>query len=150
MRSSRGQAGFTLLEALVSILLTSFVILALGAALLAAIRSSAVAEEVQHADSALGSLTESIKSMGYPEPPHSDGGECPEVVDFEDQWNAFADRWQPPAGISIGFTEVEHWQPDSGDYASTCLAGNTRVHLLTVEVSIDGETRSAQVVVSDR
>ena len=64
--------------------------------------------------------------------------------------NAFADRWQPPAGISIGFTEVEHWQPDSGDYASTCLAGNTRVHLLTVEVSIDGETRSAQVVVSDR
>ncbi|MCO5322466.1 MAG: type II secretion system GspH family protein [Microthrixaceae bacterium] len=152
MRSTRGQAGFGLLEALVSILLTSMVILGLAGSLLAAIKSSAIAERVQRADSALGSFTESLKTMGYPEPPNSGGGACPELADFDEQWDAFGDRWQPPSGdISVAITAVEHWQPDSGSYASTCPSGgDPYTHLLTVEVSIEGKERSAQVVVADR
>lgn len=152
MRSTRGQAGFGLLEALVSILLTSMVILGLAGSLLAAIKSSAIAERVQRADSALGSFTESLKTMGYPAPPNAGGGDCPELADFEDQWNAFGERWQPPTGdTSIAITAVEHWQPDTGTYTSACPSGgDPYTHLLTVEVSIDGKDRSAQVVVADR
>ena len=152
MPFTRGQAGFGLLEALISIFLTSFVVLGLAGALLASIKSSAVAEEVQRADSALGSFTESLKTMGYPQPPHDGGSSCPELQDFEDQWNDFAERWQPPSGdVSARISAIEHWQPDSGSYASICpSSGDPYSHLLTVEVSIDGKARSAQVVVADR
>ena len=152
MLTIRGQAGFGLLEALISIFLTSFVVLGLAGALLAAIGSSRVADEVQRADSALGSFTESLKTMGYPQPPHEDDGDCPELVDFEEQWNAFGERWQPATGdVSVAISVVEHWQPDSGTYASVCPpGGDPHTHLLTVEVSTDGEVRSAQVVVANR
>lgn len=170
MQINREQAGYSLLEALVSILLTSFVILGLAGSLLAAIKSSEVADRVQRADSALGSFTESLKTMDYPEPDpatglYDGGSQCPGLVDYEDGWSSYADAWAPSDELGIDkdavtgdykleITAVEHWQPDGtdiGTYTADCpTTGDPYTHRLTVEVEIKNKARSAQVVVVHR
>lgn len=154
MQTRRAQSGYSLLEALVSILLTSVVILGLAGSLLAAIKSSEVADRVQRADSALGSFTESLKTMDYPTP--ATPGDCPSLDDYRTAWNDFGvsgNAWPAPAGVTLSITGIEHWQPDptdSGSYVDTCDDGDAYTHRLTVEVEIKGRSRSAQVVVTRR
>lgn len=163
MHQHRNQAGYSLLEALVAIMLTSMVILGLAGALLAAVKSSAVADRVQRADSALGSFTESLKTMDYPD--DGDPATCPTLADFEAGWDSYSDAWEPPAELRIDkdpvtgeheleMVGIEHWQPDGtdmGSYAAACpSAGDPHTHRLTVEVTIAEKSRRAQVVVSQR
>lgn len=153
MRAHRGEAGYSLLEALVSVLLTSFVILGLAGSLLAAIKSSEVADRVQRADSALGSFTESLKTMPYPTV--VDPGNCPSLEAYQDAWDSYADAWPAPQGVTLAITEIEHWQPsgtDVGAYTDDCPdpSGDPFTHRLTVSVEIKGKERQAQVVVTQR
>ncbi|MFV0315458.1 MAG: hypothetical protein ACK5O2_00655 [Microthrixaceae bacterium] len=139
------QSGYGLVEALVSIMLTSVVILGLAGSLLTAIKSSGVSERVQRADSAIGSFTESLRSMPYP----SASGTCPDLNDYRSAWGNYPERWVPPADISIEIVGVEHWQPtgtDAGSFTATCPAEDPSTHRLTVEVGLDGRDRTAQVV----
>ncbi|MFV0318601.1 MAG: hypothetical protein ACK5O2_16765 [Microthrixaceae bacterium] len=144
------QGGFGLVESLVSVVLTSMVIIALVGALLAAVRSSEAADRVQRADSAIGSFTESIKSMPYP----TSAGGCPSLSDVRTGWANYPDAWSPPPGITIEIEQIAHWQPtgaDAGSYAATCPpGGDPSAHLLTVSVSSKGRTRLAEVVMADR
>lgn len=170
MQTRRGQSGYGLFEALVSIMLTAFVILGLAGSLLAAIKSSEVADRVQRTDSALGSFTESLKSMDYPEVDpvsgtYSGGSECPELADFSSAWENFPEAWAPPPELGVDkdpvsgqdrleIVDVEHWQPDGtdmGSYTAACPgAGDPYTHRLTVEVTLGEKSRKAQVVVTRR
>jgi type II secretory pathway pseudopilin PulG len=60
--SNRGQSGFTLLEAIVGMGLTSTVIIALAAGLLTSIRSSDAARSTQEMDAALSAFAENLKA----------------------------------------------------------------------------------------
>ena len=145
------QAGYGLVEALVSVLLTSVVILALAGSLLTAIKSSAVADRVQRADSAIGSFTESLKSMPYPTT--MPAGECPDLQDYRDAWAGYGDAWPGADGVTLEITGIEHWQTgggDAGSYGAACDGGDPLAHRLTVEVTIEDRSRSAQVVVTGR
>jgi type II secretory pathway pseudopilin PulG len=162
MQTHREQAGYSLLEVLISIMLTSMVILGLAGSLLAAIKSSEVAERVQRADSALGSFTESLKTMDYPAPDSVTGlydglSECPGLSDYKDAWNSYLDAWVPSPQLGIDkleITGVEHWYRDGtdvGTYTDVCpTTGDPYTHRLTVEVEIENKARSAQVVVVHR
>lgn len=156
MQRHRGQSGYSLLEALIAIVLTSMVIVGLAGALLAAIRSSEVARRVQRADSALGSFTESLKTMPYPDAGDLAVGNCPSVTEYQAAWSAYADRWIPPADIAVSISGIEHWQPtgtDKGSFTAACPAvgeDDPYANRLTVTVEIDGDSRNAQVVVTKR
>lgn len=146
----RDQAGYSLLEALIAIVLTAFVILGLAGALVAAIKSSTVAERMQVVDSATSSFTESLKAMPYP-----GTGDCPTLQDYRDAWAAFPDAWTAPPGVNVSITGIEHWHPDGtdkGTYTADCPGpgADPYVHRLTVEVDLDDYTRTAQTVVTQR
>ncbi|MCZ7630127.1 MAG: hypothetical protein M5U19_14270 [Microthrixaceae bacterium] len=92
--------------------MTSTVILGLAGSLLAAIKSSEVADRVQRADSALGSFTESLKTMPYPA--SAVPGDCPSLAEYRDAWTDYGssgDAWSAPSGVTLSITEIEHWQP---------------------------------------
>lgn len=156
MKTRREQAGWSLVEALISIMLTSIVILGLAGSLLAAIKSSEVADRVQRADSALGSFTESLKTMPYPTSAVPDG--CPSLAEYRDAWTGYVEAWPAPTGVTLSITDIEHWQPDGtdkGTYTTDCpeVSGSPHdplTHRLTVEVEMKGKSRSAEVVVTRR
>ena len=54
---------------------------------------------------------------------------------------------------ALEITGIEHWQTgggDAGSYGATCDGGDPLAHRLTVEVTIEDRSRSAQVVVTGR
>lgn len=146
-----GQAGFSLIESVVSIALTSIVIVALAAGLLASIRSSTAADRVQRADAALASFSESLRAM--PAPPEGADG-CPHLSGPDGFTDGYADfvtsgeGWSLP-GVSTAITKIEHWEPSTGEFATSCPAGgNPHVHRLSLSVAVDGDSAVGQVVVS--
>ena len=150
MLRRRGSAGLTLLESLVSILLTSLVILGLAAGLLTSVRSSEQAQRVQRLDSSLSSFSESLRSMPYPtvSPP----GTCPQLTDFKSAWATYqlTEGWIPPAGTTAEIIGVEHWQPSGaqvGTYDTAC-ATDPHAHRLTLEVTESGHSVEGQTVMA--
>jgi Tfp pilus assembly protein PilV len=130
-----------LIEAVVSVGLVSTVVLALAAGLLTSIKSSQAAKETQEIDAALASFTESLKGMPYP----TVAGACPTLDEFKATWSTWADRWQS-TGVTTELTGVRHWDGDS--YESACPATNPFIHLLEVEVTVNGSLTTGIVVVS--
>ncbi len=134
--SRRGQAGFTLLEAIVSLALVSGVVLSLAAGLLTTVRSSTSAKDTQLADAALSAYAESFKgeTLGSCSP---GDGTFPEP---EPAWfaaSASVDSW--------AVTKVEEW---NGSGWGPCT-GSSDAHRLTVEVKVEAsdgqQTATGQV-----
>lgn len=110
----REQAGFSLLEVLIAIVLTSTVILAIGAGMLTLMRSSKRAEDRQHMQLAISSFTESIKSIDYLDcgrVENGDGVVQPGEYDYVSYPNHFdADS----LGVdSLSIVSIDYWKRGS-------------------------------------
>lgn len=134
-----------------SVALTSIVVLALAVGLLASVRSSAAADQVQRVDSALGSFSESLRTM--PAPPNSPSG-CPELGG-SDGFRAHYDdyvsdgRGWAQSGVTTEIDDLEFWDPASGSYTAACPAsGDPGAYRLGVSVQVEGDVASGQVVLS--
>jgi type II secretory pathway pseudopilin PulG len=137
----RGEGGFGLIEAVVSVGLVSTVVLALAAGLLTSVKSSQAAKETQEVDAALSSFAESLKGMPYP----THAGPCPTLAEFQATWDTWDQHWQSD-GVAPVLTGVRHWDGDS--YETTCPDPNPWVHQLDIQVTVNGNTASGYVVVA--
>lgn len=106
LSNSGGQAGFSLLEALVSVALVSTVLLALSAGLLASVRSSRSANETQKIDAALSAYSETVKATPLEEcPTVSTLPAVPAIGDYTAEitktqwWDSGPGEWVPCAGL---------------------------------------------------
>lgn len=142
----RGEGGFGLIEAVVSVALVSTVVLALAAGLLTSVRSSTSAKETQELDAALSAYAEAFKDPSkYPSRATPPSDPC---VDSSYSSLGVA----PPAGASANVTKVEHWEPGAAPkWTTDPCTSDPGVHRLTVSVTMDGSGASgtAQVVMRD-
>ncbi len=104
-KRGRGQGGFTLLEAIVSLALVSTVVLTLAAGLLTTVRSSASAKGTQLVDGALSAYAESFKGS-YPVGVSSP---CPTSADFMSAANPPAWLDEDPAVVAYSVSRTEGW-----------------------------------------
>jgi Tfp pilus assembly protein PilV len=135
----RGEGGFGLIEAVVSVGLVSTVVLALAAGLLTSVKSSQAAKETQEVDAALSAYAESFKDPAW----YPSADPCLTTPD----WSAVP---RPDGAASASVTKVEHWDPAAVPnpvWADSCTS-DPGVHRLTVEVEMSGSsaTATAQVV----
>lgn len=96
-RSDSGQSGFTLLEAIVGLGLTSTVIIALAAGLLTSIRSSDAARSTQEMDAALSAFAETLKASPPADcdPVSSEVGGYEATTSLPRSWDESTGRWEP-------------------------------------------------------
>jgi hypothetical protein len=163
MPRGRGQGGFTLLEAVVSLALVSTVVLGLAAGMLTALRSSASAKATQAVDVALSAYTESFKVICAPMDAITTttttpcerypAAECPLPPDFEalvrlPEWFG--------TEVVVGVESTEGWDetaptPEWVDCNAWGPRPASGIHRLTVGVTVDTaegpETSTGQVVV---
>jgi hypothetical protein len=138
----RGEGGFGLIEAVVSVGLVSTVVLALAAGLLTSVRSSQSAKETQELDAALSAYAEAFKD---PELYDALGDPC-SLASFG------ALPVSPPAGTSSAWVRaVEHWDASAvpPTWVDACPDGaDSGAHRLTVAVEMtdSGASNTAQVV----
>jgi Tfp pilus assembly protein PilV len=149
---SRSEAGFSLVEILVCVVLMSTVILALASGMLTLVRTTGSTSERQQIQLALGSFTESLKTT----PPYVI---CRDAAEYEADYAAAADSWKPdPArNIDLEVTGVEYWDRNAtaasntvaGAFAVNCPPGENGPQRLTVKVTLpSGRSGTAQVVKS--
>lgn len=146
MQDDRPQSGFMLVEVIVSIALTAIVILGLAVGLLTSVNSSNAADRRQALDSAVGSASESIRSMAYP----VFSGTCPTAGDYAAAFSDYVlngNGWSE-TGTTVDITGVEHWDPGVGAYSSVCPPADPMTHRLAIEVDNGSGTATAEVVVS--
>jgi type II secretory pathway pseudopilin PulG len=136
----RGEGGFGLIEAVVSVGLVSTVVLALAAGLLTSVKSSQAAKETQEVDAAVSAYAEAFKDPSLYAP-----GKLPDPCDESGYGTLVA---EPPGVSSASVVGVEHWStsPTVG-WVETCTS-DPGAHRLTVEVEMSGSnaTATAQVV----
>ncbi len=150
-RVRRSQAGFTLLEAVVSLALVSGVILTLATGMLTTLNSSNSAKGTQIVDGALSAYTESFKGLYPVQAPEATN--CPSPSAFvalgsEPPWFT-----APESNVtSWSVILAEGWDDPNGQWVD-CTAGgpSSGVARLTVEVTADtpagSQTTTGQVVV---
>jgi len=139
------QAGVGLVESIVAVALLSTVILALATGMLSLLGTSRANAETQKLQAAVTAWTEALKVVPYED--------CATPDDY-DLANPPA-GWAGPTTGTAKVTAVEHWQPDPGGFGKfdadcTTDAGGTPTDAgaqrLTVEVTVEGQTTSAQIV----
>jgi hypothetical protein len=131
----RGEEGFGLIEAVVSVGLVSTVVLALAAGLLTSVKSSQAAKETQEVDAAVSAYAESFKDPArYPS-----ADPCATTPD----WSLVP---IPDGASAAHVSAFQHWGGGSG-WVDSCTT-DPGVHRLTVEVEMagSGATATAQVV----
>lgn len=147
----RSSSGFLLIEVIISVALTSIVILGLAVGMLASVRSSAAADRIQRVDSALGSFSESLRTM---EVPATAAGACPTLGGaggFSAAYDAYVssgDGWSHE-DVQTQITGIEFWDPAAGSYVDTCPAsGDPGAYRLDLRAEVLGDEAVGQVVVS--
>ena len=147
------QGGFSLIEILICVALVGSVILALAAGMLTLIKTNRVTSQRQQIQLALGSYTESLKASEYIA--CTAGLPVPTPAEYQANYSVWAPRWVPTkAAMTATITGVEYWNDSAaptGGFAATCpVGGDASTQRLTVEVTWQGRTGTAQVVKSYR
>lgn len=151
--ASVGQAGFSLIEALVAVALMGTVILAIAAGMVTLMGTSAATSSQQRLQASLTSFTESLKASPYL--PCSPGGAPPATpAAYTTSFGQWPGRWSAPVGVArADITGVEYWTPAPnaaalGQFAATCpTAGDQGAQRLTVRVELtDGTATTGQIV----
>jgi type II secretory pathway pseudopilin PulG len=149
-RRSRGQSGFTLVEALLAIVFIATVVVGLISGLFTAMIASSTNEDSQRIEAALVSYGASVKRMPY-------DTTCAAVDGtYSTAYNSWPEpgKWQVPAGMTALIRKPKYWRNvatggGGGDrgWASSCPNGSDPgVQLLTLEISYNGKTQSNQIV----
>lgn len=136
-----GQAGFSLLEIIIAVMLVSMVVLALATGFLTLIRTNRSTYEQQQVDHATTNYAESLKAVQY-EPCQPGSG--------DPDYGASPDLWEPGAGISVAVVDVRYWNPAAGAYEPGCPPSDGGTQLLTIRAEYRDRERQAQIVKRNR
>lgn len=140
----RGQGGFSLAETLVAVAVASIWVLALVLGLLVVTTSDASSTARQALTSALAGTTEALKRVDYLE-----CGSAPaaDPAAYEAALASESDPYQPPAGVAVRLTAVQHWDPDAAGFDQDCPVADGGAQRISVEVTDgQGHLLTAQVV----
>lgn len=139
----RPQAGFSLVEILICIMLASTVILALAYGMLTLMRVNKVTSEREQIQLAIGSFTERLVASKYI--PCSTG---PALQPTAANYNSLPDRWVPTrSGMTAKVTKVEFWDDSAKKFVGSCPAGlDQGTQRLGVEVVWRGRAGKGQIV----
>ena len=153
-RRPRSQHGFALVEVVVSLALIGTIVLALAGALQMLVNNSRSTSERQQIQLALTAMTENLLVGPYLP--------CPDDADaaaYDAAYASWPDRWTPTKpGMQARIVDVEYWdeqqlQGDGSerpDFGAQCPAIDQGAQRLTVEVSWQGRSATAQVVTTAR
>jgi prepilin-type N-terminal cleavage/methylation domain-containing protein len=141
------QAGFSLIEILITVALAGTVVLGLVAGLLTVSRVRTSTEERQVVDQALGNLAEGVKSLEYEpcSPPSS-----PDAADYESAYDAEPANWSPRAGMVAEITDVEYWDVGARRFVASCPGSDRGAQQLTLRVEWRDRVATTQIVVGSR
>lgn len=142
-RRRAGQAGSSLVEVLVAVVLAGVTVLAIAAGLLTITVAGAGAESRQDLQSALAGYTESLKILPFDE--CADGGAAP--GDYQAAEAADPAAFEPPDRVALQVTRVEHWDPETASFVDHCPSADSSAQRLSVRADLDERTSTAQVVV---
>ncbi len=139
-RRSRGDAGFGLVEVLISVLLVSSVVLALVTGLLTLVRTTESNHQRQQIQLALGNLSEGVRSMDYIT--------CGDAAAYRSAYGAAGSaNWTPTrSGMTYDIVSVEYWKPNSRTFTPGC-GTDSGAQQLTLKVDWRGREGTTQVVV---
>lgn len=146
-RRSRGQAGFGLVEIVITVFLAGVVVLGLAAGLLTLVRTNTATDERQRIDQALGNVAEGLKALPYV--PCSAGG-GPDAADVWADYEASPTSWTPPSGMAVQLLDVEYWDRTDRRFTDTCAEGDQGAQQVTIRVQWREREGSAQVVLGAR
>lgn len=143
--ASRAQAGFGLVEVMISIILVGILMTASAFGIMTAISTSGDNQVRQRLQVALTSYAESLGQMPFPS--GSCGDRSPAA--YNSAYQAWTDHWTPPDGISVRVRVtggVEYWDPTARTFVSSCPATDTGAHRLTIEATKASMTVAGQIV----
>lgn len=132
----RTQAGFTLAETIVALLLASTVVLALAAGMFTLLRTTDLTSRSQRMQAALTTVAESVKAEAYID--------CATTTSY-----AVAD---PEGPATAAVTGVRYWDAtpagaELGRFVGPpCPSPDRGAQRITVQVELDGRTVSAEIV----
>ena len=137
------QQGFSFVEVLVSLVLTSLVVTALAAGLLLLVRVTASTSDSQRLQLAVASYAESIEAMAYLP--------CGTVEQYTIAYETSPSRWVPPTDIELRVDRVDYWKKvtspsGEGGYESTCPAADEGSQRLTISAVAGDDEQVAQIV----
>jgi Tfp pilus assembly protein PilV len=135
-----GQAGFSLLEIIIAVMLVSMVVLSLATGFLTLVRTNRMTYEQQQVDHATTNYAESLKSVVY----------LPCGPSGTPDYGSDASLWTPPPEVQVSVVDVKYWDASTGDYESTCPNGDTGAQLLTIRAEFRDRERQAQIVKRSR
>ena len=120
MQRRRGQAGATLVEILMMLVVTVPLVLTASLGMFTAVGSSATTTTRQHLEATLSSYSESLRVMPAAEP-------CASAAELEAHWSSWSDRWQPESVGDAGapdlrILEVTHWDGSTASFSADCVA----------------------------
>lgn len=137
-----GQAGSSLVEVLVAVVLAGVTVLAIAAGLLTITVAGAGAESRQDLQTALAGYTESLKIVPFDD--CADGGASP--ADYQAVEAADPAAFEPPGRVTLQVTRVEHWDPEVAEFVDACPSEDSSAQRLSVSATLDERTATAQVV----
>lgn len=139
----RSQAGVSLLEVLICIMLVSVVILALAGGLLTMLRVTKMTNERQQIQMALGRFTENLVVS-----PYIPCAPAPAKVPSVANYNQMPGRWTPDrAGMTAKVIGVEYWDDAQKKFVAACPVGlDQGTQRLKVQVDWRGRSGTAQIV----
>ena len=139
-RRVRSQAGFSLIETIVALFLVSVVVLALAAGMFTLLRTTAVTSRAQRMQAALTTAAESAKGLPYKP--------CAVAMDY----GGTAPTWDDPTDdATVEVLSVRYWDApgaaaELGRFTATCPAMDLGAQRVTVQVTIGGESQTAEIV----
>jgi prepilin-type N-terminal cleavage/methylation domain-containing protein len=139
----RGQAGFSLLEALVALALLGIAFGGIAAGLLTTMRASTDNQQNVAANTALSNVAQQMKALAPPV--------CRDATAFRNDWNAgYGTRTMGGQPITVVVPAVHNWNTGSRTFtaATPCQTGSSQ--LVRLEVTVGGVTARGSVVVGDR
>ena len=148
---STAQAGFTLVEILICVVLVGTILLALAGGMLTLARTSNATTQRQQIQLSLGSYTESLKASPYLP---CGAPTVPAPASYQALYDSWPERWVPTrTGMTARITRVEFWDEAAGSegaYVASCPGMDQGTQRLTVEIEWRGRSGTAEVVKSYR
>lgn len=149
LNTRRSEAGASLIEVMIALLLLSLVISALAAGLVTFMKVNALTSRHQQLTHAVGNTAEALKASPYRLCDSPTGGAAT-ATQYNQAYGAWEFRWEPLENMTVEVINVEFWNPTSRDFitdtATACHGGDPGAQRLTVEVRWQGEQRRGQVV----
>jgi Tfp pilus assembly protein PilV len=165
VRRARGQAGISLIESLIAVVLVSLVVLGLAGGFLTMMGATEASSSRQRREAALTSFTESLKQLSMVTPAQSpllsytdcDPAVTPSALasDYTTRYRSWPGRWQPSADNAVSnqtISDVEYWHPSgsgssAGTYDHNCAGSDHGAQRLTVTVDVAGDQATGQVTI---